>query len=405
MTKPAQKLLYEGLRVLDVGSFVAGPTAATILGDLGADVIKIESMVDGDPQRRLGRAPQLPQHAVNYCWEFTSRNKRSLALDLKSSDGRAVLDRLLTTTDVFVTNFTMKARRQLRLGFDEISALNKRLIYASMTGFGETGPDVNQPGYDSTSYFARSGQFDALTPEGGAPPFALPGQGDQMAALSLYAAIASALYHRALTGEGGWVGTSLLANGLWSNALLTQGALMGAFVPPRPPRARPLSALSNAYRTQDGRWFQMTLVQEDKLWPPLCAAIGRPDLMVDPRFVTNPDRRAHSEALTSELDLVFASQPLVYWREALKRHSVTFGAISRMQDVVEDEQIRAVELVRPTANPAMPLTVDNPISLGFSSRRAARPAPGLGEHTDAVLAEAGYSPAEIGALRAAGVAG
>ena len=268
-------LPLEGLRVLDLASFIAGPVATTVMGDYGAEVIKIEPPGEGDPQRKLGQAHSVPQHPVNFCWHMTNRNKRAIVLDLKHPEGRSVFERLLKTADVMVVNFPLKVRTRLRMRYEDVAPINPRLIYGSMTGYGESGPDAEQPGFDSTAFFARSGLLDALTHEGGPPAFSLPAQGDQMAGMNLFAAIAMALLHRERTGEGSEVSTSLHAGGLWSNAILAQGALLGAYVAPRPPRTKPRSALANQYRTADGRWIQLTIVREDKLWPELCKALER----------------------------------------------------------------------------------------------------------------------------------
>ena len=224
------QLPLAGLRVLDLASFIAGPVATTVLGDYGADVIKIEPPGEGDPQRRLGQAQSVPQHPVNFCWHMTNRNKKALSVDLKQAAGRAVLDRLLVTADVLVVNFPLRVRSRLRMRYADVAPANPRLIYASMSGYGEHGPDAEQPGFDTTAFFARSGLLDGLTYEGGPPAFSLPGQGDFMAGMNLFAAIVLALLHRERTGRGSEVSTSLHASGLWSNAVLAQGALLGAFV-------------------------------------------------------------------------------------------------------------------------------------------------------------------------------
>ncbi|MBX9943663.1 MAG: CoA transferase [Reyranella sp.] len=400
------QLPLSGLRVLDLASFVAGPVASTVMGDYGAEVIKIEPPGEGDPQRRLGQAHSIPQHPVNFCWHLTNRNKRAVVLDLKHDAGRAVFDRLLATADVMVVNFPLKVRERLRMRYADVAPLNPRLIYAAMTGYGEQGPDAEQPGFDSTAFFARSGLLDALTYDGGPPAFSLPAQGDQMAGMNLFAAIAMALLHRERTGQGSEVGTSLHAGGLWSNAVLAQGALLDAYVAPRPPRTQPRSALANQYRTGDGRWIQLTIVREEKLWPELCQAIERPDLLADPRFATTEERRAHAPQLAAILDPVFAARPWLEWRQRLRHHGITFGLLGLMRDVPHDEQAVANGSVVPSAVADMPRTISAPIRLSFAPEPATPgPGPALGQHTEEVLGELGYAPAEIAALRAAGALG
>lgn len=399
-------LPLSGLRVLDLASFIAGPVATTVMGDYGAEVIKIEPPGDGDPQRKLGQAHSIPQHPVNFCWHLVNRNKRAIVLDLKHAEGRSVFDRLVKTADVMVVNFPLKVRARLRMRYVDIVQSNPKLIYASMTGYGEHGPDADQPGFDSTAFFARSGLLDALTYEGGPPAFSLPAQGDQMSGMNLFAAISMALLHRERTGEGSEVSTSLHAGGLWSNAMLAQGALLDAFVAPRPPRTTPRSALANQYRTSDGRWIQLTIVREDKLFPELCRAIERTDLLADPRFQTTDLRRAHATELAAILDPVFAAHPWLEWRKRLRHHEITFGLLGVLRDVPDDEQAVANGAVVPSTLPEMPRTISAPIRLSFAPVTVAPgPGPTHGQHTDELLAELGYSSSEIGRLRQAGALG
>jgi crotonobetainyl-CoA:carnitine CoA-transferase CaiB-like acyl-CoA transferase len=399
-------LPLQGLRVLDLASFIAGSVATTVMGDYGAEVIKIEPPGDGDPQRKLGQAHSIPQHPFNFCWHLVNRNKRAIVLDLKRAEGRSVFDRLVKTADVMVVNFPLKVRERLRMRYADVAPLNPKLIYASMTGYGEQGPDAEQPGFDSTAFFARSGLLDALTYDGGPPAFSLPAQGDQMAGMNLFAAISMAILHRERTGEGSEVSTSLHAGGLWSNAMLAQGALLDAYVAPRPPRTKPRSALANQYRTADGRWIQLTIVREDKLWPALCDAIERADLLDDPRFKTQDIRRAHASELAAILDPIFASHPWPEWKKRLRRREITFGLLGVLRDVPHDEQAVANGAIVPSEVPEMPRTISAPIRLSFAPVTVAPgPGPAHGQHTDEVLAMLGYNQSDRERLRAAGALG
>jgi len=393
-----------GLRVLDISSFIAAPAAAVVLGDWGADVIKIEGP-DGDPNRRIMTdSANYPKGAVNYPWQMDSRNKRSLVLDLKKPEARAALDRVIVTADIVICNFPPPVRDKLRLTYEDMKAVNPKLIYASLTGYGEQGPDRDRPGFDATAYFARSGLLDAQRYEGGPPGVPGPAQGDRATAMALVSSILMALIHRTKTGEGSWVGTSLLGNGLWSCGVIAQAALVGAFLAPRPPPDRPRSALGNIYRTSDDRWLQLTIVREDKMWAPLMRAIGHPELIEDPRFAELGERRKNSAPLAKILREAFEAKDYAYWLAALAKAEITFGVISRPQDVPDDQQAVACGAIVETAIPDMPRTLSNPIRLGFAEQRVAHPAPSLGQHSDEILREAGLSAADIAALKSSGAA-
>src|SRR6266705_3616044 len=240
--------LLDGLRVIDAASFIAGPVATTIMADLGADVIKIEPP-DGDPYRHRTGGPGVAESPYNYRWIVDNRTKRGLALDLREPAGRAVLHRLVARADVFVTNTPLDSRARLGIRWTDLAPLNPRLVYASMTAYGERGDEAGRTGFDASALWARTGLMDLAKPSPDSPPpRSLPGMGDHPTGVSLYAAIMTALYERERTGRGTMVSTSLMANGLWWNAIQVQAALSGARVEPRPSRDKPATALANLYR-------------------------------------------------------------------------------------------------------------------------------------------------------------
>ena len=399
-------LPLSGIRILDVASFIAAPVAATVLGDYGADVIKVEPLGEGDPNRTIAVvASGYPKSPVNYPWHLDSRGKRSLAIDLKHEQARAAFDRVIATADVLITNYPLASRRRLRLDYEAVASVNPRLIYASFTGYGETGPDADQVGFDTTAYFARSGIMDGARYDDAVPGVTMPAQGDRAAAMALAAAIMIALWNREKTGKGTKVSSSLLANGIWANGNAVQAALVGAPLPKRPPPDRPRSALANVYRTKDGRWFQLTLVREDRDWPGVCRALGREDLMEDPRFTDMPKRRANGAPLAAILGDAFATRDFAEWRTRLKAQALPFAPISRAEDLVEDEQAAAAGIIVPTTHTEMPHTLATPFSLSDVPLPPPGPGPSLGAHSDEILCEAGLSPEEIADMRASGALG
>jgi formyl-CoA transferase len=392
--------LFSGLKVIDCASWIAGPAAATIMSDFGADVIKIEPPGVGDPWRARSANPHV--HTDSY-WQLTSRNKRSLALDLKHDEGRNALYRLIAGADVFVTNFPLPVRDRLQLAPANLLPLNPRLIYASFTAYGEAGEEAAKTGFDSTAYWARSGLMDVVrADEDTVPARSAPGMGDHPSATGLYAAIVTALYRREKTGRGGLVSSSLLANGLWANGCFVQTRLFGEPVPHRPPREVAPNALANHYRCRDGRWFIMALFNEERQLRPLLSAIGREELADDPRFATKQARQHNASALVAELDAVFATRDMAEWRRILDAVGITFGVVGKLDDVPDDPQMQAIGALVPFAD-GQALTVSSPFQLDGESKVAPRRAPAVGQHSEAVLREAGYSADDIGRLRGLGV--
>ena len=384
--------LLAGLKVIDAGSFIAAPAAATVMADLGAEVIKLEPPA-GDPFRYLRHAPGNPPCEVDYGWLADNRNKRGLALDLKTEAGRGALYRLIRGTDVFVTNVPLAARERLGVGYEDLAPHNDRLIYASLTAYGEHGPERLNTGFDSTALWARSGLMDMVRPAPDSPPAkSLPGMGDHPTAITLYAAIATALFRRERTGRGGYVATNLMANGLWWNALHAQAMLCGAEFARRPGREDAPSALHNV------------VIPEDKRWPWLARAVGRADLIEDPRFAARADRHANHRALIRELDAAFATAPLAEWRRRLDEHGVSYGVISTLRDIPEDRQMRESGALTAIDDPGAgaEYVVSSPLWIDGAPRtRPSRP-PGIGEHSEEILREHGFSPEEIEALQEAG---
>jgi len=394
--------LFAGLKVIDCASWIAGPAAATILSDFGADVLKIEPPGTGDPWRA---STPVPGKSTDYYWQLTSRNKRSVALDLKHAAGIAVLNRLAASADVFVTNFPLPVRERLTITASDLLAVNPRLIYASLTAYGEQGSEAARTGFDSTAYWARTGLMDTVRATADTEPArSVPGMGDHPSATALYAGIVTALYRREKTGNGGVVQSSLLQNGAWANACFIQSRLFGEHVPHRPPRAQAPNPLANHYRCRDGRWFIMALFNEQRQLPGFLAAIGRTHLAEDPRFATSAARKENAGALVAILDEVFAQRDLADWAETLNAAGVTFGVVASVNETLSDAQLQRIGALVPFAD-GKDLTVSSPFHLDGESKVAPRRAPSIGQHTDAVLQEAGYSRSDIGRLRALGVLG
>lgn len=394
--------IFAGLRVIDAASYVAGPSAATILGDFGAEVIKLEPPA-GDAYRALSTMPGQPRGDTDYPWVLDNRGKRGLVLDLKRPEGQAVLHRLIRGTDVFVTNAIPRLRAGLGVAPEGLLALNPRLVYAALTAYGETGPEADKTGFDATAYWARSGLMDLVRAHAEAPPGrSVAGMGDHPAGLALYGAITTALYRRERTGQGGMVHASLLGAGLWANGFMVQAALDGARFIPRPPREAAPNALGNLYQAGCGRWFLLALLNETRQWPALLHLLGNPAWGEDPRFATQALRRENAQALTALLDEAFAARSLAELRPLMDAAGLTFDAVTTTQEAAEAPQPRATGAIRPAPGG---WTVDSPVQVAGEEKAPPAPPPALGADTEAILAEHGFAPAEIRALRQAGALG
>ena len=393
--------IFSGLKVVDFASFVAAPGAAVILSDFGADVIKVEPP-NGDFWRHANKLPPQPEAEDAYPWHLANRNKRGITLNLKSPNAQHVLEKLVKWADVLIVNTPHPARKKLKIEYDDVVQWNPRLIYADLTGFGEKGPDAELPGFDITSYWARSGLL-SMTRDAGVPPtWPVAGSGDNATAVGLYSAIVTALYRREQTGKGAYVTTSLLAEGVWSASVSIQAALCGAkFFPPHD-RKNPANAAMNVYRAADGTWF-ILVVTPDKL-EAVAKAIGRSDLLTDPRFSDPAKLIANMPQLTAILDETFGAQPMDHWYEVFNGVHVTFGAVRGPQEVIEDPQLAANNIVVPLqgAGGKLTLTISSPIQVHGVAKVPARRAPDLGEHNEEILRELGFDARGIEALRTSG---
>jgi crotonobetainyl-CoA:carnitine CoA-transferase CaiB-like acyl-CoA transferase len=371
--------LFTGLKVIDCASWIAGPAAATMLSDFGADVIKIEPPGAGDPWRA---STPIPGKQVDYYWQLTSRNKRSLALDLKQPDGQAVLHRLVASADVFITNFPLPVRDRLRMAPSDLTPLNPRLIYASFTAYGEEGDEAAKTGFDSTAYWARTGLMHMVRAnEDTVPTRSMPGMGDFPSATGMYSAIVTAL---------------------WANGCAVQTRLFGEDVALRPHRDDAPNALANHYQSRDGRWFIMALFNEQRQLRSFLSVIGREDLTDDPRFATSDARKQHARELVLILDEVFSKRDLAEWRTILDGVGVTFGIVATVNEARDDPQMRHSGALVPFGD-GEGLTVMTPFHIDGETKTPARRAPSVGQHNESVLREAGYSSDDVERLRGLGV--
>ena len=396
----ADENIFSGLKVVDFSTFIAGPGAAVILSDFGAEVIKVEPP-QGDAWRAGNKLPIEPIAEEPYQWHLSNRNKRSITLDLKSPSAHTVLFELANWADVFIVNTPHDARQHLGLEYDQVSGWNPRLIYADLTGFGEKGPDAGLPGFDLTAYWARSGLLYLARDEGAPPTWPVSGSGDNATAVAIYSAIVTALYRRERTGEGSYVSTSLLAAGVWATSVMVGGALANAKQPPMHDRSLPANAGANIYRSADGTWFVLVL-QPSKIVNFL-KAVDRIDILADPRFADPAKLEANKAALTAIFDEMFASQPMAHWAAVFAGTSVTFGVVNGPEEVINDPQLIANDIVVPLEGAGqLTQTISSPFTVHGVAKVTAKRGPGLGEHTDEILGELGFDAKSIVSLRESG---
>lgn len=398
-------MLLKGVKVVEFASYIAGPGACCILGDWGAEVIKVERP-GGDAMRHAFSDVKVDLGG-NPTFDLDNRGKRGIVLDIAKPEGREALAKLAQSADVFLTN--VRPASMKRAGLDEatLRAANPRLIYAQITGYGLEGPEAHKPGFDVTAFWARAGVANMTAPKGMDPFMLRSGFGDHITALATVSAILAALYEREQTGVGRLVQTSLLATGIYTvgsdlAVQLTYGRLASNRT-----RDNPINPIGNFYKTGDGKWFVHNPRRGQRDWEMICQIAGRPELVTDERFATGMARRQHARELTIELDQGFERMTFAELAAQLDEHDMVWAPVQTPADVVADPQAAAAGAFLEVENdkggtfrsPAAPARFP-----GADATRRPR-SPHLGEHTRDVLTELGYGPTEIEALFEAGAAG
>ncbi len=396
----------EDIKVLEVDSYMAAPSAAAILADMGADVVKIEPLA-GDPMRGLSRPLRVESKFAGYDLQFDvdNRGKRSAAIALDKAEGQALAQRLVQDADVFLCN--LLAQRQQRFGLDPqtLFAIKPNLVHATLTGYGTTGPDAWRPGYDVTAFFGRSGLSDTMREgEDGVVPRAGTAQGDHTTGLALVAAILAALRLAERTGEGQVVETSLYETAVWTQASELSVTAIDKAPVRRRARHEALTPMTNRYPCGDGKWVVLNML-DSGAWERLCRAIGRDDWLADERLTTGRDRYQHMPELVDGVDATLAAKSRDEWGAIFDEHGVIWGPVLGLHEVVEDPHANAIGLFPELEHPERGAyrTVNVPMRFKTTDVRPRGPAPKVGEHTAQTLREAGLSQAEIQELIKQGI--
>ena len=398
-----------GVRILEVASHVFVPIAGGVLTEWGAEVIKIEHPVTGDPYRGLVTAGlHKSYNGIDPSFQFTNRGKQSVAVDLKKQQGRDLIYRLAAKCDVFLTNFRPDARRRLKIDCEDIRAHNPSIIYVRGSGYGARGPDVQRGGYDAAAYWSRAGFGEVFTPRGADyPTMQRPAFGDVVGGLTIAGAIAAAMYRRATTGEPSMIDVSLLGVGMWQlQPDITHAKLNPDAAHAVHDRKATWNPLSGTYRTRDRRFIILVMLDADRYWADFCEVIGRPELIADPRFVDMDARKANGRACVEILDEVFAGRDYADWCETLQKAKGVWSPFQTPLEVHSDPQVAAngyladVEM----ANGSELTLVTSPAQFDEEPAQPTR-APEHGEHTETTLLDLGLSWDEIAKLKDSGIIG
>ena len=399
----------KGIRVLDWTMWQFGPVSTSMMGDMGADVIKIEAL-DGDSGRALIQASTVKPTMMggrNSYFEACNRNKRGISVDLKTPEGREIIHKLVESADVFVQNFRKGVAERLGLDYKTLREINPMLIYGSGSGYGPEGPDAFLPSFDGCAP-ARSGLMMSATPAGADNPNrVIQAVSDQVAAIHLCLGVLAALVARSIRGIGQKVDASHLSASMWlqglgiSMTLMSGGQRIKAY-----DRTRPPNPLTNLYKCKDGRWMQLMHLQSDRYWKPLAGIVGIPELIDDPRFSTMSARGENTEELVEILDGRFATKTFDEWDRTFRQGGdFIYAKVQSVDELEHDPQVTANDYITTFDHPALgPIKMCNhPIIYSETPAGIWREAPELGQHTEEVLIEElGYNWKDIEGLQEAG---
>lgn len=400
----------EGVRVLEVAQYTFVPAAGAVLADWGADVIKIEHPVTGDAQRGLRQLGKVPIDGdVNPLMEHANRGKRSVTLDIRTERGRELLGEMAKTSDVFLTNFLPDARRKLGIDIDDIRAVNPDIVYVRGSAYGSEGPEAEHGGYDMTGFWSRGGSAASATPSDldGVVSQPGPAYGDSLGGMTIAGGIAAALLARERTGETSVLDVSLLGVGVWAMGVAVDAAIQTGIpwqAGPGGANVAPTNPLTGSYRTSDGRFIGLSMLQGFRYWAPFCRHIGRDDLADDERFASHESLVANAATAIDLLREEIGASDLATWNEILSDFDGQWAPVQTTADIPDDPQVRANGIITTVrADGRVPFDlVASPVRFDRTDFELS-PAPEFSEHTETVLLELGLSWDDLIELKSAGV--
>jgi len=396
----------EGVKVVDLTTWAAMPAACQLLGDWGADVIKIEHPAGGDPTRGWKGLAWLPDCGDTFPgWEADNRNKRSIALDLYKGEGKKIAYKLIEGADIFASNLQEPSLKRAGMDYETLRQINPKIIYAHLTGYGPKGPSREKPGYDYSAFWASSSIMSTIGDPDRPPAFQRPAMGDHMTSLAIASGILAALYTRERHGIGQRVDISLMNTGMWITDWSGQAVLLTGQDIKRVSRTDMINPMFNIYRSKDGRWIILVMLLQERFWPPFCQALGIEHLKHDPRFDTPEKRAENHKELIKLIDELFTTKTIDEWVPILDKYELVWAYVHTQKSAIEDPQSQANDFVVEVDHPSLGKLrmINSPLRFSHTPHSMRMAAPLLGQHTEEVLLELGYSWEDIIALKDEGV--